>query len=62
VASVLVAGRSTRNYEFASDLMQDAIDARVWSGIHFRTADLVGIVQGRRVGDWALEHYFRPAP
>ena len=32
----------TRHYEFASQLNQDAIDARVWSGIHFRTADVVG--------------------
>ena len=53
---------TTRKYEFASDLNQDAIDARVWSGIHFRTADVVGNVQGTRVGDQALEHYFQPAP
>jgi hypothetical protein len=37
-----------------------AIDARVWSGIHFRTADVVGIENGKQVGDWALDHYFQP--
>ena len=51
---------TTRHYEFASRLNRDAIDARVWSGIHFRTADVVGIVTGTQVGDWALDEYFEP--
>jgi hypothetical protein len=50
----------TRHYEFASELNQDAIDARVWSGIHFRTADVVGNQAGTQVGDWALDNYFQP--
>ena len=50
----------TRHYEFASQLNKDAIDARVWSGIHFRTADVVGSGMGIQVGDWALDHYFQP--
>jgi hypothetical protein len=32
----------------------------VWSGIHFRTADVVGIETGTQVGDWALDNYFQP--
>ena len=51
----------TRHYEFADQLTRDAVDARVWSGIHFRTADVVGRAQGKKVGDWALDHYFKPA-
>jgi hypothetical protein len=57
--NVTVAG-VTRHYEFATQLQQDAIDARVWSGIHFRTADVVGIETGTQVGDWALDNYFQP--
>jgi hypothetical protein len=57
--NITVAG-TTRHYEFASQLNQDAIDARVWSGIHFRTADVVGIETGTQVGDWALDNYFQP--
>jgi hypothetical protein len=57
--NITVAG-VTRHYEFASQLNQDAIDARVWSGIHFRTADVVGNQAGDQVGDWALDHYFQP--
>ena len=57
--NITVAG-VTRHYEFASQLNQDAIDARVWSGIHFRTADVVGSGTGTQVGDWALDNYFQP--
>jgi hypothetical protein len=57
--NITVAG-TTRHYEFAAELNQDAVDARVWSGIHFRTADVVGIETGTQVGDWALDNYFQP--
>jgi hypothetical protein len=50
----------TRHYETASQLQQEAIDARVWSGIHFRTADVVGNQAGTQVGDWAVDNYFQP--
>jgi hypothetical protein len=56
--NITVAG-VTRHYEFASQLNQDAIDARVWSGIHFRTADVVGIRTGTKIGDWAVDNYFQ---
>ena len=55
--NITIAG-VTRHYEFASQLNQDAIDARVWSGIHFRTADVVGSQMGTQVGDWALDNFF----
>ena len=51
----------TRHYEFAGQLNRDVVDARVWSGIHFRTADVAGNAQGKKVGDWALDHYFQPS-
>ena len=50
----------TRHYELASQWNRDAINARVWSGIHFRTADVVGNILGKKVGNWALDHYFQP--
>ena len=51
----------TRHYDVAADIQHDAIDARVFSGIHFRTADEVGATQGTQVANWALDHYFAPA-
>ncbi len=55
--NITVAG-ATRHYEFANQLNRDAVNARVWSGIHFRTADVVGNETGKQVGDWALDNYF----
>ena len=57
--NITVAG-VIRHYESLSQLNQDAIDARVWSGIHFRTADVVGSEIGTQVGDWALDNHFQP--
>jgi hypothetical protein len=56
-----VAAGVTRHYDAAADIRQDAIDARVWSGIHFRTADEAGAALGIRVANWALNHYFARA-
>ena len=38
----------------------EAVDAHVWSGIHFRTADEVSIDIGSNVADYVLDHYFQP--
>ena len=50
----------TRHYDLAADIQRDAVDARVFSGIHFRTADEVAIVMGTQVANWALDHHFAP--
>jgi len=54
------AAAETRHYLTAAAMQQDVINARVWSGIHFRTADEVGVATGIKVGNWALDHYFAP--
>jgi hypothetical protein len=51
----------TRHYDFAADIKQEATDARVWGGIHFRTADEASIVIGTQVANWVLDHQFAPA-
>jgi hypothetical protein len=51
---------TTRYYEFAADLCAEGVEARIWGGIHFRTADVLGITLGQQVADWALDHYFMP--
>ena len=40
------ATNTTRHYESADALCQDTVDARVWSGLHFRTADVVALAAG----------------
>jgi hypothetical protein len=51
----------TRHFDDAALIQAQVIAARVWSGIHFRTADEVGADIGVKVANWALDHYFAPA-
>ncbi len=50
----------TRRFDPFSHAIQEVIDARVWGGIHFRTANTQGAVIGRKVAAWQHRHYFRP--
>lgn len=56
----LVPAEATRTYERFSDAEEEVIDARIYVGIHFRTADEVGQVQGKQVAKWAFKHFLRP--
>ena len=55
------AAGETRYFAFKDDLVGPAVDARVWSGIHFRTADEVSIGIGTNVANYVLDRYFAPA-
>ena len=44
----------SRTYTAWSQATQDNVDARVWSGIHFRNTDLVGAELGRAVARYDL--------
>ena len=50
----------TRRYRRFTDVIDDTMDARVWQGIHFRTADVQGARLGRDVARWMNTHFFRP--
>jgi len=49
-----------RHYDSGRALRADVVNARVWLGFHFRTADIVSRDLGLRLTDWALNHYFQP--
>jgi hypothetical protein len=49
-----------RSFARFSDAIKEVIGARVWSGIHFRTADVQGAVLGRKVAHYEVTHYFAP--
>jgi hypothetical protein len=51
---------ATRFYDSGKVARQEVVDARVWLGIHFRTADVRGAQMGEQVAEWGLDHYFRP--
>jgi hypothetical protein len=50
-----------RHYDTGSAVRRDVVNARVWLGIHFRTADTVSRNIGRRLAAWTIDHYFQPA-
>jgi hypothetical protein len=58
--AVPLAVRKTRTYRRFSDAADDMVEARMLLGIHFRFADVAGRTQGRRVADWAFNHYLLP--
>jgi hypothetical protein len=49
-----------RHWDTKAGLDLLAVEARIWSGIHFRTADTVSIGVGNSVATWTFDHYFAP--
>ena len=67
VAITVVSGRSLngvplapRQFDRFSHVTKEVIGARIWGGIHFRTADVQGTVIGKKVAHWLRKHYFQP--
>jgi hypothetical protein len=55
------ASGTTRSFTRFSQAIDEIIDARIWSGIHFRAADEQGANIGRQVADFSRTHFFEPA-
>ena len=51
---------TTRTYSRLSGIVTDAINVRIWQGLHFRTADVQAAKLGRNVGAYVASHYFEP--
>jgi hypothetical protein len=54
------ATNADRSYSRLTDPIKDTINARVWLGIHFRSADVQGAGLGRDVAHWVDDHFFQP--
>jgi hypothetical protein len=52
----------TRQWNTFSEGIDEVIDARVYSGIHFRNSDEVGARQGGQVAQFVWTHALRPCP
>jgi hypothetical protein len=48
----------TRHYTRFSAFVDDAIDGRIYIGLHFRRADVQGAWLGAKVARWVEDHYF----
>ncbi len=53
-------GGFTRSFTSFSQAIDELVEARIWSGIHFRTADEHGAKIGKDVARYAAKRYFRP--
>jgi hypothetical protein len=47
----------TRTYRKFSELTEEVDNARVWGGIHFRSADVDGTEIGRKIGEIVLREF-----
>jgi hypothetical protein len=52
-------GGVTRQFMSFSQMRDDIVEARIWSGVHFRFADTEGAKIGRKVAGWGNRHAFR---
>jgi hypothetical protein len=59
VTSVVFPGE-TRHFDRFSQPLKKIIDARVWAGLHYRTADIHAQILGRKVVHYMAKHYFQP--
>ncbi len=50
----------TRSFTSLSQMTKEVGDARIWGGIHTRTADDVGGLLGRKLAERALQNHLRP--
>ena len=50
----------TRHYGSFSQAIAEIVKARIWAGLHFRTADLQAVILGTNVADYMADNYFQP--
>ncbi|WP_305788207.1 vanadium-dependent haloperoxidase [Symbioplanes lichenis] len=51
---------TTRTFSGFSAAVAEVTEARIWGGVHFRSADEDGVRLGERVSAYVLAHAFRP--
>ena len=49
-----------RHFDRFSEPLKEIIDARIWAGLHYRTADVQAQKLGRKVVHYMAKHYFQP--
>ncbi|MEU6432474.1 vanadium-dependent haloperoxidase [Microbispora sp. NPDC046973] len=53
---------TTRYFRGFSQALAEVVEARIWGGIHTRTADVQGAKIGAQVTAYMVAHYFKPRP
>jgi PAP2 superfamily len=57
---LLPADPRTRTFASFSGTVAEIIEARIWAGLHYRTADVQARQLGTNVADYMTENYFQP--
>jgi hypothetical protein len=49
-----------RTFDTFSQPLAELIEARIWAGLHYRSADVAGQVLGRNVANYGIANYLQP--
>jgi hypothetical protein len=49
-----------RTFSSLSQALDELIEARIWAGLHYRTANVQARILGRNVADYATDNFFQP--
>jgi hypothetical protein len=58
VTSAQFAGE-TRHYQGFSQALAEITEARIWAGLHYRTADVQAVILGRNIADFVADNFFQ---
>jgi hypothetical protein len=53
-------GPATRHFDSFAGTLAEIVEARIWAGLHYRTADVQAEQLGRNVAEYMAENYFQP--
>ena len=53
-------GPAVRSFDTFSQPLAELIEARIWAGLHYRSADVAGQVLGGNVARYGIANYFQP--
>jgi hypothetical protein len=59
-ASIPECTSTTRTFASFSQAVDEIVEARIWAGLHFRTADVQAVQLATNVANYAAENYFQP--
>jgi hypothetical protein len=59
-AAVNPGGPATRTFGSFTQALDEIVEARIWAGLHFRTADVQGRNLGTNVANFTADNYFQP--
>jgi hypothetical protein len=59
-SAVNPGGPATRTFSSLNQALDELVEARIWAGLHFRTANVQGRQLGTNIANFAAANYFQP--